>query len=139
VRRQKLLALQDDVRKVLREARVGLTGAAVIRGNSVEVRIRENDLQQGLAKLRDLAQPVGGLLGTTGQRSLDIENVGGGLVRLTVTEPAMLDRMRQVVDQSVEIIGKRVTRARRSSRRSSARPMIAFWSRCRGWAIRRSS
>src|SRR5712692_2373236 len=108
VRRQKLLSLQDDVRKVLREARVGLTSAAVIRGNAVEVRIRESDLQQGLTKLRDLAQPVGGLLGTTGQRSLEIESVGGGLVRLTVTEPAMLDRMRQVVDQSVEIIGKRV-------------------------------
>ena len=33
---------------------------------------------------------------------------GGGLVRLTVTEPALLERIRQVVDQSVEIIGKRV-------------------------------
>src|SRR5215467_3130477 len=108
VRRQKLVALQDDVRKVLREARVGLTSAAVIRGNAVEVRIRENDLQQGLAKLRELAQPVGGLLGTTGQRSLEIDNAGGGLVRLTVTEPAMLERIRQVVDQSVEIIGRRV-------------------------------
>src|SRR3979490_425887 len=40
VRRQKLLSLQDDVRKVLREARVGLTSAAVIRGNPVGVRIR---------------------------------------------------------------------------------------------------
>src|SRR5437667_10913473 len=45
VRRQKLLALQDDVRRVLREARIGLTSAPVIRGNAVEVRIRENDLQ----------------------------------------------------------------------------------------------
>ena len=35
VRRQRLLTLQDDVRKFLREARVGLTGAPVIRGNSV--------------------------------------------------------------------------------------------------------
>src|SRR2546430_3727831 len=43
VRRQKLLSLQDDVRKVLREARVGLASAAVVRGHSVEVRIREND------------------------------------------------------------------------------------------------
>jgi preprotein translocase subunit SecD len=108
VRRQRLLSLQDDVRKVLREARVGLTSAAVIRGNAVEVRIRESDLQQGLAKLRELSQPLGGVLGTGGQRSLDIESVGGGLVRLTVTEPAMIDRMRQVVDQSVEIVGKRV-------------------------------
>src|SRR5262245_51513027 len=56
VRRQKLQALQDDVRKTLRDARIGLAGAPVIRGNSVEVRIRESDLQQGLTKLRELSQ-----------------------------------------------------------------------------------
>jgi preprotein translocase subunit SecD len=108
VRRQKLLALQDDVRRVLREARIGLTRAPVVRGNSVEVVIRESDLQQGLTKLRELSQPLGGFLGASGQRSLDIENVGGGVVRVTVTDPAILERIRQVVDQSVEIIGKRV-------------------------------
>jgi preprotein translocase subunit SecD len=108
VRRNRLLQLQDDVRKVLREARIGLAGAPVIRGNAVEVRIREPDLQQGLTKLRELSQPLGGILGSSGQRSIDIENAGGGLVRLTISEPAMLDRMRQVVDQSVEIVGRRV-------------------------------
>jgi preprotein translocase subunit SecD len=108
VRRQKLLTLQDDVRRVLREARIGLTRAPVVRGNSVEVVIRESDLQQGLAKLRELSQPLGGFVGSTGARSLDVENVGGGVVRLTPTEPALLERTRQVVDQSVEIIGKRV-------------------------------
>src|SRR5262245_61381970 len=59
VRRQKLLAVQDDVRRVLREARIGLARAPVVRGNSVEVAIRENDFQQGLAKLRELSQPLG--------------------------------------------------------------------------------
>ena len=108
VRRQKLLALQDDVRRVLREARIGLTRAPVIRGNSVEVVIRENDLQQGLAKLRELAQPLGGFVGSTGARSIDIESAGGGVVRLTPTEPALLERVRQAVDQSVEILGRRV-------------------------------
>src|SRR5262249_38648805 len=88
VRRQKLLTLQDDVRKVLREARVGLTSAAVVRGNAVEVRIRESDLQQGLAKLRELSQPVGGVLGTPGQRSLEIEKGRGGPGRATRGEPA---------------------------------------------------
>jgi preprotein translocase subunit SecD len=108
VRRQKLVQLQDDVRRTLRDARVGLAGAPVIRGNSVEVRIRETDLQQGLTKLRELSQPLGGILSATGQRSLDIENVGGGLVRLTVTEPAIVERIRQVVEQSIEIIQRRV-------------------------------
>src|SRR5438128_2452186 len=108
VRRQKLLALQDDVRRVLREARIGLTRGPIIRGNSVEVVIREGDLQQGLAKLRELSQPLGGFVGSTGARSLDVENAGGGVVRLTPTEPALLERTRQVIDQSVEIIGRRV-------------------------------
>src|SRR5260370_28674613 len=107
VRRQKLLALQDDVRRVLREARIGLTRAPVVRGNSVEVIIRESDLQQGLTKLRELSQPLGGFVGSTGARSLDVENAGGGDVRLTPTEPAVLERTRQVIDQSVEIIGRR--------------------------------
>src|ERR671936_278743 len=65
VRRQKLQALQDEVRKLLREARVGLTRAPIIRGNSVEVIVRDNDVQQALSKLRDLSQPLGGFAGTT--------------------------------------------------------------------------
>ena len=108
VRRQKVEALRDDVRRVLREARVGITGQPVVRGDTVEVHIRDSDLQQGVAKLRELATPVGGLLGATGQRSVDISSPGGGLVQLTVTEPAILQRMRQVVDQSIEIIERRV-------------------------------
>ena len=108
VRRQKLQSLLDDVRKLLREARVGLSRAPLIRGNSVEVVVRDNDLQRAVTKLRELSQPLSGFLGTSGQRSVDIENVGGGLIRLTVSEPAILERIRQVVDQSVEIIGRRV-------------------------------
>jgi len=108
VRRQKLQNLQDDVRRTLREARIGLTRAPATRGSSVEVVVRENQVDGALAKLRELSQPLGGFAGTTGQRSVDITNAGGGLIRLTVTDPALLERTRQVVDQSVEIIERRV-------------------------------
>src|SRR5207253_6726467 len=51
VRRQKVDTLRDDVRRVLREARIGNTN--VVRGDSIEVRLRDpNDLQQALPKLR---------------------------------------------------------------------------------------
>ena len=40
VRKEMLETLRDDARRVLREARIGYTGL-VVRGNSVEVRIRE--------------------------------------------------------------------------------------------------
>ena len=59
VRKEKVDQLRDEVRKALREAKVGLTQAPVVRGQSVEVRIRDSDLQQGLTKLRDLSQPLG--------------------------------------------------------------------------------
>src|SRR5512139_3762850 len=108
VRKEKLEAVRDDVRRVLRDARVGYTGL-VVRGNSAEVRIREgSNFDQALEKLRELSQPLGGMLSTTGQRSLDVSTEAGNLVRLTVTEPALVERIRQSVDQSIQIIERRV-------------------------------
>jgi preprotein translocase subunit SecD len=108
VRKDMLENLRDDIRRVLREARIGYTGL-VVRGNAVEVRIREGfNLEQALAKLRELSQPLGGLLSTTGGRSVDIVNAGNGLFRLTPTEPAIIERVRQAVDQSIQIVERRV-------------------------------
>ncbi|MBN9049842.1 MAG: protein translocase subunit SecD [Rhizobiales bacterium] len=108
VRKEKLETTRDDVRRVLREARIGYTGLAV-RGQSVEVRLREGtDQQQALTKLRELSQPLGGVLSSTGQRSLDITTEANGLVRLAVTEPAIQERIRQSVDQSIQIVERRV-------------------------------
>ncbi len=108
VRKEKLEALRDDVRRVLRDARVGYTGL-VVRGNSVEVRIREGaNSDQALTKLRELSQPLGGFLGATGQRSARRRHRAGNLIRLTVTDPAIVERMRQSVEQSIQIIERRV-------------------------------
>jgi preprotein translocase subunit SecD len=108
VRKEKVQTLLDDVRRVLRENRIGYTGLTA-RGDSVEVRIREGaDPQLALSKLRELSQPVGGLLGGTGQRSVDITELGGGQIRLTLTQAAINERIRQSVDQSIQIVERRV-------------------------------
>jgi preprotein translocase subunit SecD len=109
VRKEKLESLRDDVRRVLRDARVGYTGL-VVRGNTVEVRIREgSNFDQAVDKLRELSQPLGGILGSsTGQRTLDITTEAGNLVKLTVTDPALIERVRQSVEQSIQIIERRV-------------------------------
>jgi preprotein translocase subunit SecD len=108
VRRQKVETLRDDVRRVLRDARVGYTGL-VVRGNSVEVRIRDDaSMQAAQTKLGELSVPLGGLLGGSGQRSLDITNEAGNLIRLNVTDAAILERVRQAVEQSIQIIERRV-------------------------------
>ena len=109
VRKEKLETLRDDVRRVVRDNRLGSPAAVTIRGSSVEFRVREGvDPQLALTKLRELSQPLGGLLSATGQRTVDVVDGGNGLFRLTPTEPSIVERIRQAVEQSVQIVEKRV-------------------------------
>jgi preprotein translocase subunit SecD len=107
VKKEKLDQVRDDVRRVLREAKIGYTGL-VTRGDTVEVRVKDTDLQPALAKLREIAQPIGGLLGSSGQRDLDVADAGGGLIRLALSQPAMVERMRKTIEQSIQIVERRV-------------------------------
>ncbi|MBW8903989.1 MAG: protein translocase subunit SecD, partial [Bradyrhizobium sp.] len=107
VKKEKLEQIRDDVRKTLREARIGYTGLAT-RPDSVEVRVKESDLQNALTKLRELSQPLGGLLGSSGQRSLEVSDAGGGLIRLAVPQAAITERVRQTIEQSIQIVERRV-------------------------------
>ncbi|MDP1882639.1 MAG: protein translocase subunit SecD [Bradyrhizobium sp.] len=108
VKKDKLEQVRDDVRRTLRDAKIPYTGLAA-RNDNVEVRVtRESDLPAALTKLRELSQPLGGLLGSSGQRSLEITDASGGLIRLTVPPAAITDRIRQSVEQSIQIVEKRV-------------------------------
>src|SRR3954447_11072469 len=109
VRKEKVETLRDEVRRVVRDNRLGSPAAATIRGNTVEFRVREGvDAQLALTKLRELSTPLGGILSATGQRSLDVVDAGNGVIRLTPTEPAVVERIRQSVEQSIQIIERRV-------------------------------
>src|SRR6202008_3961104 len=71
VKKEKVDQVRDDVRRVLREAKIPYQGL-VARADSAEVRIpKEADIPNALTKLRELSQPLGGLLGSSGQRSLE--------------------------------------------------------------------
>jgi preprotein translocase subunit SecD len=107
VKKEKLDQVRDDVRRTLRDAKIGYTGLAA-RPDSVEVRVKDTDLQNALTKLRELSQPLGGLLGSSGQRSLEVSDAGGGLIRLTVPQAAITERIRQTIEQSIQIVERRV-------------------------------
>jgi preprotein translocase subunit SecD len=108
VKKDKLNQVVDDVRRTMREARIRFTGGINIRGDVVEVRVAEADAPATLAKLRELAQPLGGLLGSTGQRSMEVSDAGGGLIRISVPQAAVTERIRQSVEQSIQIVERRV-------------------------------
>ncbi|ERF85327.1 protein translocase subunit SecD [Bradyrhizobium viridifuturi] len=109
VKKEKLEQVRDDTRKALRDARIGFTGGITIRNDAVEARIaKESDVPAAITKLREVAQPIGGLLGSSGQRDVDVTDAGGGLIRLTVSQPAMIERMRKTIEQSIQIVERRV-------------------------------
>ena len=108
VKKDKLDQVRDDVRRTLRDARIAYTGL-VTRPDAVEVRIsKDTDVPTALSKLRELSQPLGGLLGSNGQRSLEVTDAGGGLIRLTVPPAAITERIRQAIEQSIQIVERRV-------------------------------
>ena len=89
VRKEQLQSINDEVLRVLRQARIPFTGR-VIRGNSVEVRItRDTDLDNALAKLRELSQPV-----DRARRKLRVEGPDGSRDDVGATREAQ----DQVVD-----------------------------------------
>jgi preprotein translocase subunit SecD len=107
VKKEKLEQVRDDVRRTLRDAKLSYTGLAA-HSDNVEVRVKEPDLPTALSKLRELAQPLGGLLGSSGQRSLEVSDAGGGLIRLAVPQAAITERIRQTIEQSIQIVERRI-------------------------------
>jgi preprotein translocase subunit SecD len=107
VRKERLQSLSDDVLRVLRQARIQFTGRAIV-GNSVQVHItRDTDVDNAMAKLGELSTPLSGILGTSGQRTIDV-TANAGVITLTPTDAALTERIRQAVDQSIQIIERRV-------------------------------
>jgi preprotein translocase subunit SecD len=106
VKKDRLNQVRDDARKTLRDAKIQNT--SVVRNDAVEVRVnKDSDIEAALAKLRDLSQPLGGLLGSGGQRSLEVSNAGG-VIRLTIPQAAITERLRQTIEQSIQIVERRV-------------------------------
>src|ERR1700686_1058706 len=93
VRKERAETLRDDVRRVLREARVGYSNLA-IQNLTVQVRIREEaDVPEAVRRLRELSTPLGGFLSGTGQRDIEVSDAGGGLITLTITTGGITQRI----------------------------------------------
>ncbi|MCB1507542.1 MAG: protein translocase subunit SecD [Hyphomicrobiaceae bacterium] len=104
----RLDVLKDDVRSVLRDARIGYTGLAVVDGG-VQVRVRdEAEMDDAEEVLGAIPQPVtSGAFGTSGL-DVAVSRLEGGLFRLTLSEAAVTQRMSSAVEQSIEVIRRRV-------------------------------
>ena len=93
----------------LRKARIGYAGLR--RGkNAVSVRIREaNDYEKAYKELRSLSQPLSSsLFGGNTNVDLDVAKTQDNQVTLTLTEPALIERISSAIGSAIETIRRRV-------------------------------
>jgi preprotein translocase subunit SecD len=130
IRKEKAEQLRDEVRKILRAAKVGLVSAPVVRGDSVEVRIRDSDLARALAIFYDqfVAYRYAAGASVSPNSARDISDVAslsadssftlngpevviesfGNLIRLAVTETAISERVHGGRQAAIGIIKRRI-------------------------------
>jgi preprotein translocase subunit SecD len=109
VKKTRLNQIREDALRTMRSNKIQFTPPIAIKGDAVEVRVaKDTDVENALSKLRDLSQPLGGLLGGATQRDLDVTNAGNGVIRLSIPDAAMNDRLRKTIEQSIQIVEKRV-------------------------------
>lgn len=106
---ERLNATRDDIRTLLRDARIGYTGLSGT-DRTVQVRIREaNEVEAARTALAQLTQPVSsGVFGTTAIDELTLDEPEPGLLRFTLTDDGIDYRVSSAVTQSIEVLGRRV-------------------------------
>jgi preprotein translocase subunit SecD len=111
VRRDRVNDIRDEVRRIaLEQPRINLVGPIQVQGDVVSFRVRD-EAQFAVARqrLQTLAQPLGSALalGAT-VREIDVQEPQPGAFQLRLTEPGLNERVRAAVDQSIEIVRRRV-------------------------------
>ncbi len=107
--KERIDQLRDDVRRVLREDKIGYSGLGA-QGMSVQVRVTDAaQVEKAATKLKAVPQVLTDTV-FTGNTVVDVEvaQLEGGLFRLTLTQPGLDFRNRRIVEQSMEVVRRRV-------------------------------
>jgi preprotein translocase subunit SecD len=112
VLRERLEAIVEGARNELRQARIGYTNLGVSGSNSVTLRLRDpaqtEQSRQLLVKLALPVQSTAGLGFGNAQTDMEVTATADGQIRMTLSEPALLERARNAVTQSIEIVRRRI-------------------------------
>ena len=105
IQEERIATLRDDVRRVLRDARVGYTGLTS-RDLTVQVRVREaKEVPDALTKLRELSTPITGVFGPTGTRDIDPSFVVTHVMSLD-DAPKAYDMFKKKKDGCIKVVLK---------------------------------
>jgi len=107
---KRLRAQTSDIRRtLLQDPRIGYTGLGP-REDGVQVRIRNlDDLDDVRTRLEDLRNPLQtSVFGGSNAYEFDLDVGDDGLVLMTLNETGLEQRIRGVVQQSIEVINRRI-------------------------------
>ena len=106
---ERLQATRDDIRTLLRDAKIGYTGLTGT-GRTVQVRVTDpNEVEAAKTALAALTQPVSsGMFGGGSISELSLEQPEPGILRFTLTDEGIDHRVSNAVTQSIEVVGRRV-------------------------------
>jgi protein-export membrane protein SecD len=100
--------LRDDARRILREEKVAITGGVGQQARGVQIRIADPaDRAKVLPKFKSLMASYTNRLGG-GAPPLDIEDESDGLLRVSVTDAGLDEKVRHAVEQSIEVVRRRI-------------------------------
>jgi SecD/SecF fusion protein len=102
--------LRDSVRRLLREDKVAITGGIGALPRGIQVRIPDAaERAKVMPKLKQLGASEGiGITETARAPTFDVTESDNGLVQFTVTEAGIDRKIRRAVDQSIEVLRRRV-------------------------------
>ena len=105
---ERLEGLESEIRATLRGARLGYTGLRTNEGN-VSLRVRDvADMDAVVDLLEGLAQPIQNRFVGTTALDLEVAADDDGTIVLRLTEQAIEERRRSAVEQSIEIVRRRI-------------------------------
>ena len=102
--------LRDDARRVLREERVPITGGIGLQTRGVQFRLaNKDDAGKVTGKIQTTGQVTGNTLsGAGGGSGIDVAVSNDGVVAATITDVGVNDKVRRAVDQSIEVLRRRI-------------------------------
>ena len=120
--------LRDDVRRLLREDNVRLTGGIGVQSRGVQFRVPDPaERSKIVQRLRNQSTSIGSTLTGTVQ-DYTVNETGEGLVQVALTDAGINNRVHRAVDQSIEVLRRRIdasgTRALTVQREGTARILV---------------
>ena len=109
LRKNMLNNLRADVRKRLRDAKIGTVGTGIV-ANGVQTRLGQpGDMERALGVLRELAQPLSAsIFAGTDERDLNIERVDDRVIRIQLNDAGVKQKITEAISGAIETVRRRV-------------------------------